>query len=162
MAPCAGFAEGSAGSLALAEVVARVLDASDARPPQPWHPYEPDEPYVDKVRAVARTVYGADSVEVLPAAVKELARITAAAGTGLPVCIAKTHLSLSDDPTRRGVPHGFTVTVREARLAAGAGFVVVSTGSIVTMPGLPRRPAALRVRVEPDGRIRGLMAGDRD
>jgi formate--tetrahydrofolate ligase len=162
MAPCAGFAEGSAGSLALAEVVARVLDASDARLPQPWHPYEPDEPYVDKVRAVARTVYGADSVEVLPAAVKELARITAAAGTGLPVCIAKTHLSLSDDPTRRGVPHGFTVTVREARLAAGAGFVVVSTGSIVTMPGLPRRPAALRVRVEPDGRIRGLMAGDRD
>ena len=75
---------------------------------------------------------------------------------------AKTHLSRSDDRTRHGVPHRFTITVREARLAAGAGFVVVSTGSIVTMPGLPREPAALRVHVRPDGSITGLMAGDTD
>ena len=68
----------------------------------------------------------------------------------------------ADDPTRRGVPHGFTINVREARLAAGAGFVVASTGSIVTMPGLPRDPAAMRVHIRADGSITGLMAGDTD
>jgi formate--tetrahydrofolate ligase len=161
VAPCSGFAEGPAGATELAAVVGRALDATDAAPPQPWHPYELDEPYAAKIAAVARHVYGADGVEVAPAAARELARITAAVGTDLPVCIAKTHLSLSDDPSRRGVPHGFTIAVREARLAAGAGFVVASTGSIVTMPGLPREPAALHVRIEPDGRIRGLMAGER-
>jgi formate--tetrahydrofolate ligase len=161
MAACSGFAEGAAGSTELAEVVGRVVDGTDARVPRPWHPYEPDEGYAEKIAAVARHVYGAEDIEVAPAAAKELARITAAVGTCLPVCIAKTHLSLSDDAGRRGVPHGFTVNVREARLAAGAGFVVASTGSIVTMPGLPREPAALHVRVEPDGRIRGLMAGER-
>jgi formate--tetrahydrofolate ligase len=161
MAPCAGFAEGAAGSVELAEVVGRVVDATDAAIPEPWHPYEADDPYAEKIAAVARHVYGADGIDVAPAAARDLARITTAVGSGLPVCIAKTHLSLSDDPTRRGVPHGFTVSVREARLAAGAGFVVASTGSIVTMPGLPREPAALHVRIEPDGRIRGLMAGDR-
>ena len=160
MAPCSGFSDGAAGSVELADVVADVLDATDAAPPQPWHPYEPDAPYADKLAAVAREVYGADGIVVAPAAVKELDRITRAAGTGLPVCIAKTHLSLSDDPTLRGVPHGFTVNVREARLAAGAGFVVASTGSIVTMPGLPREPAALRVRIREDGLISGLMSGD--
>jgi formate--tetrahydrofolate ligase len=162
VAACTGFADGSAGSLALADAVSSVLDATDPRPAQPWHPYDSDDGYADKISAVARKVYGADGIEVAPAAARELARITAAVGTDLPVCIAKTHLSLSDDPTRRGVPHRFTVNVREARLAAGAGFVVASTGSIVTMPGLPREPAALRVRVLPDGSIRGLMAGDRD
>ena len=160
MAPCSGFSDGAAGSVELADVVAGVLDTTDAAPPQPWHPYEPDAPYADKIAAVAREVYGADGIVVAPAAAKELDRITRAIGTGLPVCIAKTHLSLSDDPTRRGVPHGFTVNVREARLAAGAGFVVASTGSIVTMPGLPREPAALRVRIREDGSISGLMSGD--
>jgi formate--tetrahydrofolate ligase len=162
MARCSGFADGSAGSVELADVVAGVVDATDARVPAPWHPYEPTDSYVEKITAVARKVYGADGIEVAPAAARELARITAAVGTDLPVCIAKTHLSLSDDATRRGVPHGFTINVREARLAAGAGFVVASTGSIVTMPGLPREPAALRVRVRPDGSITGLMAGDTD
>ncbi len=162
MAPCTGFADGGAGSLALADVVADVVDGTDAAPPQPWHPYSADATYEDKISAVARHVYGAEGIEVAPAAARELARITAAVGTGLPVCIAKTHLSLSDDPTRRGVPHGFTISVREARLAAGAGFVVASTGSIVTMPGLPRDPAAMRVRIRADGSITGLMAGDAD
>jgi serine/threonine protein kinase len=148
--------------LGLADAVGKVVDATDADPPRPWHPYAQDAPYVDKIAAVAKHVYGADGIEVAPAAVKELTRITAAVGTDLPVCIAKTHLSLSDDPSRRGVPHGFTITVREARLAAGAGFVVASTGSIVTMPGLPREPAALRVHIRPDGSITGLMAGDTD
>ncbi len=162
MSPCSGFAEGGSGAEELADVVAGVLDSTDAAPPLPWHPYAPDDPYADKISAVARHVYGADGIEVAPAAARELDRITAAVGTGLPVCIAKTHLSLSDDPKRRGVPHGFTVNVREARLAAGAGFVVASTGSIVTMPGLPHDPAALHIRVRPDGSISGLMSGDRD
>ncbi len=150
------------GSVELADTVARVVDATEDDPPQPWHPYAPDAPYAEKIAAVATHVYGADGIEVAPAAARELSRITAAVGTGLPVCIAKTHLSLSDDPTRRGVPHGFTIAVREARLAASAGFVVASTGSIVTMPGLPREPAALRVHIRPDGSITGLMAGDAD
>jgi formate--tetrahydrofolate ligase len=162
MAPCSGFAEGGVGAEELADLVSGVLDSTDASPPQPWHPYAADEPYADKISAVARHVYGADGIEIAPAAARELERITAAVGTGLPVCIAKTHLSLSDDPKRRGVPHGFTVNVREARLAAGAGFVVASTGSIVTMPGLPHDPAALHIRVRPDGSIAGLMSGDRD
>jgi formate--tetrahydrofolate ligase len=157
-AACTGYSDGAAGSGAIAEAVGAVLDATDAAPPRPWHPYPADAGYAEKVLAVARRVYGAEAVDVTPDAARELARITAAVGTGLPVCIAKTHLSLSDDPTRRGVPQGFSLTVRDARLAAGAGFVVVSTGSIVTMPGLPRHPAALRVRVGPDGSISGLMA----
>ncbi len=162
MAQCSGFADGGAGAVELAEVVGRIVDGTDANPPQPWHPYAADDSYVDKITAIARLVYGAEGIEVAAGAARELARITAAVGTGLPVCIAKTHLSLSDDPKRRGVPHGFTINVREARLAAGAGFVVASTGSIVTMPGLPHQPAALRVHVRPDGSITGLMAGDRD
>lgn len=159
MAPCTGFADGPAGALELADAVSAVVDATDAAPPRPWHPYAPADPYVDKLRAIAETAYGTTDIDVVPAALREIDRITAAVGTGLPVCVAKTHLSLSDDPRLRGVPRGFSVTVREARLAAGAGFVVLSTGSIVTMPGLPRNPAAVRVRVEPDGHVTGLMAG---
>jgi formate--tetrahydrofolate ligase len=81
-------------------------------------------------------------------------------GASLPVCMAKTHLSLSDDPTRQGRPRDFDVTVRELRLSAGAGFVVALTGDIMTMPGLPKVPASRRVRIEPDGRILGLMQGE--
>lgn len=159
VAACTGFRDGAAGSLELADVVGETLAATDADPAQPWHPSTPDASYPDKLHAVATTAYGAQGVDIAPAAARELERITAAVGTGLPVCVAKTHLSLSDDPRRRGVPTGFRIQVREARLAAGAGFVVASTGSIVTMPGLPRVPAALRVRVGEDGAIRGLMAG---
>jgi formate--tetrahydrofolate ligase len=162
MAPCTGFADGGAGSVALADLVSKVVDDSAAAPPEPWHPYATGDPYDEKIAAVAKRVYGADGIEVAPAAAKELSRITAALGSELDVCIAKTHLSLSDDPTRRGVPHGFTINVREARVAAGAGFVVASTGSIVTMPGLPHAPAALRVHIRPDGSISGLMAGETD
>ncbi len=157
---CTGFTRGAEGAGELAEQVADVLDATDEDPPRPWHPYAPVAHYPEKIEAIATQVYGADGIELTPAASRDLARITAAAGTGLPVCIAKTHLSLSDDPRRHGVPRGFTITVREARLAAGAGFVVASTGSILTMPGLPRRPAALRVHVQEGGSITGLMAGD--
>ena len=159
---CDGVRARGEGRVDLAAVVGRSVDATDAirralatRTPQ-------DAPYGTRSPQWPRTVYGADGIEVASAASKELTRITAAVGSDLPVCIAKTQLSLTDDPTRRGVPHGFTITVREVRLAAGAGFVVARTGSIVTMPGLPREPAALRVHIRPDGSITGLMAGDTD
>jgi formate--tetrahydrofolate ligase len=151
-----GFARGGEGAIELARVVGGLLDETDAAPPPPQFLYPIESTYVEKIRAVARTAYGADDVEVLPAAAKELARFPA----GLPVCIAKTHLSLSDDATRQGRPRGFSVTVREARLAAGAGFVVALLGEVLTMPGLPKEPAALKVRIDPDGVIRGLMQGE--
>lgn len=160
MAACTGFAEGSGGALELADAVSAVLAGTDADLPAPWHPYAPTDPYADKIAAVARHCYGTQRVDVSRRAEAELARITAAIGTGLPVCIAKTHLSLTDDPTVRGVPIGFPITVRDARLSAGAGFVVAGTGLIVTMPGLPREPAAMHVRVRPDGSIAGLMSGE--
>jgi formate--tetrahydrofolate ligase len=96
-------------------------------------------------------------VDFTPGARKDLAAIHELGGTSLPVCMAKTHLSLSDEPTKLGRPRGFTLTVREVRLSAGAGFLVALTGDILTMPGLPREPAARRVAVHEDGHVTGLM-----
>jgi formate--tetrahydrofolate ligase len=95
-----------------------------------------------------------------PSAVKDLVRIEGLGFGALPVCMAKTQLSLTDDPQRPGRPTGFNISVRGVRLSAGAGFVVPLTGEMMTMPGLPREPAALRVKLLPDGRIRGLMQND--
>jgi formate--tetrahydrofolate ligase len=155
-----GFASGGAGAEALAAEVGRILDATDASPPTPRFLYGLEETYEQKLRAVARTVYGADDVALRPSAAAALARFADSGHAHLPVCVAKTHLSLSDDPKRVGRPRGFTVTVRDVRLSAGAGFVVALLGDILTMPGLPREPAALRIRVDDDGRIRGLMQGE--
>src|SRR5690606_1077334 len=110
----------------------------------------------EKVERIALALYGADGVEWLAPARRALERIEAT-HRGLPVCVAKTYRSLSDDPRRLGRPRGFRATVREVRLSAGAGFVVVLMGDVTTMPGLPARPAAWGVGVEPDGTIRGLM-----
>src|SRR5690606_39206036 len=107
-----------------------------------------------------RRVYGASGVVLTKKAEKQLADAVAMGGAHLPVCFAKTHLSLSDDPTLVGPPTGGPITVREVRLAAGAGFLVALTGELVTMPGLPREPASKRVVVHPDGRISGLMQGE--
>ena len=92
-----------------------------------------------------------------PRAKSEIAQLEAQGFGGLPVCIAKTQYSFSDDPTLLGAPDGFTVTVRSVRVSAGAGFIVVLTGDILTMPGLPKFPAAERIDVDPDGRITGLF-----
>jgi formate--tetrahydrofolate ligase len=153
-----GFAEGGAGALDLGRAVAAVLD-EDAEP-APRFLYSLDQPYEQKLEAIARTVYGADGVVISPHAAASLKRIVEAGHDRLPVCVAKTHLSLSDDARRLGRPRGFTVTVREARLSAGAGFVVALLGDILTMPGLPKEPAALRIRVDESGRIRGLMQNE--
>ncbi|MBK6462147.1 MAG: formate--tetrahydrofolate ligase [Myxococcales bacterium] len=155
-----GFAEGGAGAIELARVVAEVVDATDAAPPQPTFMYDASEPAEEKIRKVARAVYGAADVAFAPAAVTSLERARALGHGELPVCIAKTQLSLSDDPKRPGRPEGFVVTVRDVRIAAGAGFLVPLTGDLMTMPGLPREPAAKGVRLLPSGVIRGLMQND--
>jgi formate--tetrahydrofolate ligase len=160
MARCTGFADGGKGSLELARTVAEILDASDAAPPKPKYMYELDMSYEEKLRAIAKTIYGADDVVISPTAARDLARFASWGYDKLPVCVAKTQLSLSDDPKKIGRPTGFKVNVREVRLSAGAGFVVALMGDIMTMPGLPKEPAANRVRIEADGRVRGLMQGE--
>ncbi|CAM3743385.1 formate--tetrahydrofolate ligase [Corallococcus sp. ZKHCc1 1396] len=160
IAVCDGFTKGGEGSLELADTVLAMLDATDAAPPKPRFLYELDQSPEEKIRAIARTVYGADDVAFTSGARKDLETARALGGAGLPVCMAKTHLSLSDDPTKTGRPQGFTLTVREVRLSAGAGFLVALTGELLTMPGLPREPAARRVTIHPDGRITGLMQGE--
>ncbi|MBK6520121.1 MAG: formate--tetrahydrofolate ligase [Polyangiaceae bacterium] len=156
---CDAFARGGEGALDLARAVAEEVERTDASPPAPRFTYELDDPLPTKIEKVAKAFYGADGVVLTNKAQKDIERI-GARGASLPVCMAKTQLSLTDDPERQGRPKGFTVTVREARLAAGAGFVVALTGDLMTMPGLPKEPAAKNVRVDAGGRIRGLMQGD--
>lgn len=111
----------------------------------------------DKIRTVATKIYGAGDVVLSAAAEKTLAEIEAGGYDELPVCIAKTPYSFSDDPSLIGRPEGFTLHVRELKIAAGAGFIVVLTGNIMTMPGLPKRPAAEQIDVDAQGRISGLF-----
>lgn len=148
------FAKGGEGGKALAQQVLDVL----AEGQSDYHPiYELDQPLTDKIRTIATTIYGAKDVNILPAAAKELANIEAMGYGSLPICMAKTQYSLSDDASLLGRPTDFTITVRTARLSAGAGFVVCETGAIMTMPGLPKKPAAENIDVEEDGKIIGLF-----
>ena len=148
------FTQGGEGGKALANEVLAVLDEGKAD----FHMlYEDSLPLEDKIRRIAKEIYGALGVTIAPAAHKELANITEMGYGHLPVCVAKTQYSLSDDPALLGRPTEFVVNVRTARLAAGAGFVVVETGAIMTMPGLPRVPAAENIDVDREGRITGLF-----
>lgn len=160
VALCEGFARGGEGSLELADKVLAALDRTDAAPPAPRYAYALTDSPEEKVRAIARNVYGARDVDFTASARKELETAVKLGGNELGVCVAKTHLSLSDDPAKRGRPRDFNVTVREVRLSAGAGFLVMLTGELLTMPGLPRVPASRRVVVHPDGRVTGLMQGE--
>jgi formate--tetrahydrofolate ligase len=155
-----GFNRGGEGALELATAVAEAADATDASPPEPRFVYQIEEPIEEKIRKIARVVYGADDVMFSAGAERDRARIAELGYAHLPVCMAKTHLSLTDYPKIVGRPRGFSITVRELRLSAGAGFVVAITGDMMTMPGLPREPAALRVKLLANGRIRGLMQND--
>ena len=148
------WAKGGAGATDLAAEVVRVCDEEK---PDFHFSYELDLPLEKKIEAVARRVYGGDGVSILPAAAKQIARLTELGFGGLPVCIAKTQYSFSDDPAKLGAPEGFTVTVKEVKVSAGAGFVVVLTGDIMTMPGLPRVPAAEKIDVDDRGVISGLF-----
>ncbi len=148
------FAKGGEGGTALAQAV---LDTLETERADFRLLYPDDMALTDKIRTVCTEIYGAKDVNILPAAAKELERITEMGGGKLPVCMAKTQYSLSDDPALLGRPEGFTVTVRSVRLAAGAGFVVCETGAIMTMPGLPKKPAAEAIEMDESGTIRGLF-----
>ena len=157
---CEGFSKGGEGAIEMAQAVADLADSTDKSPPPPKFAYELSDPMKEKIRKVAVTVYGAKGVAFSGSSEKDLKRIADLGYGNLPVCMAKTQLSLTDDPTIPGRPRDFTVTVREVRLSAWAGFAVSLTGEMMTMPGLPREPAALKVKLLPDGRIRGLMQND--
>ena len=153
-ADCDVWARGGEGGEALAGEVLDVLAAGEAA----FRPlYATESSLREKLETVASRVYGADGLNMTPAAAKQAQQITENGLGGLPVCVAKTQYSLSDDPTLLGRPHGFDITVREFRISAGAGFVVALTGDVMTMPGLAARPAAEGMRIHPDGRIEGLF-----
>ncbi len=147
------WAEGGKGGMALAEEVVRLCEL----PNDFSFSYELDGSIEDKIDAIVRRVYGGDGVTFTAEAKKELAKLTALGFDKLPVCMAKTQYSFSDDMTKLGAPEGFTVTVRNVKVSAGAGFIVALTGSIMTMPGLPKVPAAERIDVDENGKISGLF-----
>ncbi|MBQ8724057.1 MAG: formate--tetrahydrofolate ligase, partial [Oscillospiraceae bacterium] len=111
----------------------------------------------EKIEKIAKEIYRADGVNITAQAAKAIAQIEALGHGELPVCIAKTQYSLSDDPSLLGKPENFKITVRDVTLSAGAGFIVVLTGNIMTMPGLPKAPSALRIDCDNDGNITGLF-----
>jgi len=146
------FAEGGPGSADLA----RAVMASVERNQPLRHLYELTDDFTDKVRKVAEKAYGAGSVTFTKEAEKDLAAIRGAGLDKLPVCIAKTPASLTDDPARLGRPRDFEITVRNVQVSAGAGFLVALTGTIMRMPGLGKSPQALRVKLNPDGTVEGV------
>lgn len=147
------WAKGGEGGLKLAEKV----EAAMREPAKFQTLYDAKESIPAKIEKIAKTVYGADGVEFTAAAHKEMEEIEALGLDKMPVCMAKTQYSLSDAPGRLGRPQGFRITVRELRVAAGAGFIVALTGNILTMPGLPKHPAAENMDITDDGRISGLF-----
>ncbi len=149
---CEHFARGGAGAAELAQAVVALAEG-----PSSFAPIYPDAmPLADKIRTIAQAIYGAGEIALEPKAATQLRAFTDAGFAGLPVCMAKTQYSFSADPALRGAPSGFTLPVREIRLAAGAGFIVALCGNILTMPGLPRTPAAEHIFMDDDGEIGGL------
>ena len=148
-----GWAKGGAGGTALAEEVVRLCEQpSDFR-----YSYALGGSIEEKLETICRRIYHADGVVLTPAAQKQARRLTELGFGELPICMAKTQYSFSDDPSLLGAPRGFTVTVRNLKVSAGAGFLVALTGDIMTMPGLPKVPAAERIDVDENGRISGLF-----
>ncbi|MBO5221220.1 MAG: formate--tetrahydrofolate ligase [Clostridia bacterium] len=148
------WANGGEGGKELAKEVVRLCEEEQG---DFTFSYELDGTIEDRIDAVVRKVYGGDGISVLPAAKAQIARLTELGFGNLPICVAKTQYSFSDDPMKLGAPEGFTVTVRNVKVSAGAGFIVVLTGDIMTMPGLPKVPAAERIDVDEDGKISGLF-----
>ena len=148
------WAEGGKGGEALAREVVRLCEEEKG---DFTFSYESDTTAMEKIQAVATKIYGGRGVSYLPAARKELDRLSSLGYGNLPVCIAKTQYSFSDDPTKLGAPENFDITVKSVKLSAGAGFIVALTGDIMTMPGLPKVPAAEKIDVTDDGKIVGLF-----
>ncbi|HQT85307.1 MAG: formate--tetrahydrofolate ligase [Acidiphilium sp. 37-64-53] len=151
---CTHWADGSAGAAELAKAVIAATEAKSAR----YAPLYPDDmPIADKLRTLVQKIYGGDDIDLAPKAARQIARLEARGYGNLPVCMAKTQYSFTADPTRRGAPSGFTLPIREIKLSAGAGFIVALAGDILTMPGLPRVPAADSIGVNADGEIFGIF-----
>jgi len=148
------WAKGGEGGVELAKEVVRIIEEGENN----FKPiYDLDMGLADKITTIAREIYGADGVEFAPAALKEISTLEELGFRNVPVCIAKTQYSLSDNPKLLGRPTGFKINVRNVKVSAGAGFAVVLTGDIMTMPGLPKRPAAENINVDANGRITGLF-----
>ncbi len=148
------WAEGGKGGVELAREVVRLCEEEQG---DFTFSYELDGTIEDKIEAVVKKVYGGNGINVLPAAKKQIEQLTKLGFDKCPVCIAKTQYSFSDDPTKLGAPEDFTVTVKNVKVSAGAGFIVVLTGDILTMPGLPKAPAAERIDIDENGMITGLF-----
>ena len=148
------WAEGGKGGESLAREVVRLCEEEKS---DFTFSYELDGTIEEKIEAVVKKIYGGDGINVLPAAKKQIDQLTKLGYDHLPVCIAKTQYSFSDDPTRLGAPTGFTVTIKNVKVSAGAGFLVVLTGDIMTMPGLGKTPSAERIDVDENGVISGLF-----
>ena len=148
------WADGGAGGIEMAKEVVRLCEEEQG---DFTFSYELDGTIEDKIEAIVKKVYGGDGIAILPAAKKQIAQLTALGFDKCPICVAKTQYSFSDDPTKLGAPSGFTVTIKNVKMSAGAGFIVVLTGDILTMPGLPKSPAAERIDVDAHGKITGLF-----
>ena len=148
------WAKGGAGGVELAKEVVRLCEEEkgDFR-----FSYELDCSIEEKLSTVVRRIYGGEGISLLPAAKKQIQELTALGFDKLPVCIAKTQYSFSDDPTNLGAPEGFTVTIKNVKVSAGANFIVALAGDIMTMPGLPKSPAAERIDLDDKGVISGLF-----
>ena len=152
---CEVFAKGGDGGVELAE---KVVEVSERGGEMNFAPIYDEKASIDeKINTIAKEIYGADGVVYTPKAKKAIARLEKQGFDKLPICMAKTQYSLSDDPSLLGRPSGFEITVREVRVSAGAGFVVVLTGDVMTMPGLPKVPAANNMDIDKDGKIVGLF-----
>ena len=147
------WADGGRGGIELAEEVVRLCEGDNDFS----FSYENDCSIEEKINAIVKRVYGGDGAVFTSAAKKDIERLTALGYGNMPVCMAKTQYSFSDDPTKLGAPEGFTVTVRNLKVSAGAGFIVALTGDIMTMPGLPKVPAAEKIDVDENGKISGLF-----
>ena len=151
---CDCFTDGGNGGKELAEAVCDTIENTESC----YKPlYDTEYSIKEKIRIVATEIYRAGGVLFTPAAEKAIAAIEALGKDKMPVCIAKTQYSLSDDPTLLGSPKGFMLTVRDVRVSSGAGFIVVYTGDIMTMPGLPKSPAAYKIDIDSNGSISGLF-----
>ena len=150
------FAKGGEGGRELAQTICDVIDDNEGK--SHFAPIYPDEaPVEEKIETIAKTIYGADKVTYTSKALKSLKEIKALGGDKMPVCVAKTQYSLSDDPALLGRPTGFAITIRDLKLSSGAGFVVAYAGDIMTMPGLPKVPAAEKIDVDSQAVIHGLF-----
>ena len=155
VALCEVWAKGGEGGRELARLV--MAEAAQADATRFSFTYPDEMGLADKIRAVATHIYGAGDVSFSPSALKTLRQLEAEGCAHMPVCIAKTQYSFSDDPSKLGAPEGFTLTIRSVKVSAGAGFVVALSGDIMTMPGLPKVPAAVNIDVTDDGKITGLF-----